>query len=414
MNFLTSETKHGMRIATRFFASILIAVVLFCACDMVYENLYWYGHSYTPRDYLGSGWDDFSITIITCAGVFLISLLLIWKMFKLKWRLITASSIAVFILGAFIFNSYQKSILELYETSEINLRYYEPFRENTLTKNLDEPASLSISENLPRLDGATALYPLYTAFARATYPIAEYKAYDQNSDITCSRTSGAFTKLLNGTVDLIFLMGVSEEQREQADELGLELLLTPIGKEAFIFFVNKQNSMSDLSVENIMNIYSGHITNWRDIGGENKEILVYQRPDTSGSQVMLKEIMGNVPIIEAPEENYYNEMMGMYSAVAYKNHRNALGYSFLYYIRDMIAEDEIKFLSIEGIEPTATNIASGAYPFAHDVYAITVVRHDTEDDDEGERIKNTEKLVKWILSPQGQSLVEKTGYVPLS
>jgi len=142
--------------------------------------------------------------------------------------------------------------------------------------------------------------------------------------------------MVKGAVDLIFLMGISEEQREQANKLGLELILTPIGREAFVFFVNKQNSISNLSVENIKDIYSGKITNWRDVGGKNREILAYQRPDSSGSQIMLKEIMGDVPIIEAPGDNYFDEMMGMYMAVAYKNHRNALGYSFRYYIEDMI------------------------------------------------------------------------------
>jgi len=103
----------------------------------------------------------------------------------------------------------------------------------------------------------------------------------------------------------------------------------------------------------------------------------------------------------------------MYMAVAYRNHRNALGYSFLYYINDMIAEDKIKFLSIDGVEPTAENIASGAYPFAHEFYAITVVRQHTTDEEKA-RVDNTLLLLDWMLSAQGQSLVEKTGYVPLS
>jgi phosphate transport system substrate-binding protein len=78
----------------------------------------------------------------------------------------------------------------------------------------------------------------------------------------------------------------------------------------------------------------------------------------------------------------------------------------------MIAENKIKFLSINGVEPTAANIANGTYPFASDFYAITVVR-EPENDIDAKRIKNTKKLMDWILSPQGQSLVEKTGYVPI-
>jgi len=106
-------------------------------------------------------------------------------------------------------------------------------------------------------------------------------------------------------------------------------------------------------------------------------------------------------------------MYEIYQAVSvYKNYKNALGYSFLFYINEMIAEDEIKFLSIDGVEPTADNIANGTYPFTNDFFAITVVR-EPETEEDAERISNTEKLVEWILSPQGQSLVGKTGYVPL-
>lgn len=396
--------RIGASILTAF-ASLIITAIFFDDIDRYYQ----------PKDYLGSTWRDFDTLFFIC--IFLISLLFIWSIFKLKWRLIAAGSIVILLVCGAMYDSYQNNILEIHEmeggwTEEVNLRDYEPFRENTLAKSLDENSSLSLQNNLPRLDGATALYPLYAAFARAAYPSAEYKVYDKDSVIICSKTSGAFDNLLDGTADLIFLAGISEEQRVQANERGLELKLTPIGKEAFIFFVNAKNSMLNLSTEDITGIYSGRITNWREVGGSNKKILAYQRPNASGSQTMLEKIMGDTPIIEAPE-NVYDEMYGMYMAVAYKNHNNAIGYSFLYYIRDMIAENKIKFLSIDGIEPTATNIASGDYPFAHDFFAITVVRQHITDE-EKERVENTNKLIKWILSPQGQSLVEKTGYVPLT
>lgn len=358
-------------------------------------------------------------TAIICIGVF-ICLLFIWKLFSVKARRVTAiclSACLAIMIGWSVGSAiYEKNILEIHEVGgwmeEVNLVSYEPFRANTLAKSLDEPSSLRLQGNLPRLDGATALYPLYAAFVRATYPEAEYKVYDKESGVTCSRTAGAFDNLIEGSADLVFLMGVSEEQHERARELGLELRLTPIGREAFVFFVNRWNRVSNLSVENIQDIYSGQITNWRDLGGGNIEILAYQRPDTSGSQVMLREIMGDVPLVYVPEANIFDEMKGMYMAVAYKNYRNSLGYSFLYYINDMIAENRIKFLSINGVAPTVDNIASGNYPYAHDFYAVSIIR-EPENEAEAERIINTEKLIEWILSPQGQSLVEKTGYVSL-
>jgi phosphate transport system substrate-binding protein len=297
---------------------------------------------------------------------------------------------------------------------------YEPFRENTFAKSLDEPSTLRLQDNLPRLEGATALYPLYSAFARAVYPEDDYPVYstglfrspNNNPVVTCSMTSGAFEKLIDGESDAIFLMGVSEEQWEMARERGLELKLTPIGREAFVFFVNKRNDISNLTVNDVRGIYSGRITNWSEVGGNNDEIRPYQRAENSGSQTMLMEIMGDTPLMTVPETDYYDLMYEIYRAVAvYKNYKNSLGYSFLYYVNTMIAENEIKLLSINGVEPTVANIANGTYPLASDFYAITVVR-EPDNEEEAERINNTEKLIEWILSPQGQSLVEKTGYVP--
>ena len=415
------EGVSAMKIVIRLIASIFSAFVSLILWGIISGEMFDDGlYDYSSRDYLASYWSDLDITVLICLGIFIISLLFIWKLFKKKWRLIAAGSIALLVIYGALYNTNQKNMLEIREIGssmeEVDLRAYEPFRENTLAKSLDEISSLHLDNNLPRLDGATALYPLYAAFARATYPEAQYNLYSHgNYDdclIHCSRTSGAFEKLIEGKADIIFLAGVSKELRVMAQECGLELKLTPIGREAFVFFVNKRNSMTNLSVENILGIYSGQITNWCEVGGSNRKILAYQRPETSGSQIMLKEIMGDTPIMEAPEKDTYDLMMEMYKAVAYKNHKNALGYSFLYYIRDMIAENEIKFLAINGIEPNAANIANGTYPYAHDFYAITVVR-EYETEEERLRAENAEILVEWILSPQGQSLVEKTGYVSL-
>ena len=159
-------------------------------------------------------------------------------------------------------------------------------------------------------------------------------------------------------------------------------------------------------------IYSGKIMNWSEVGGGNDEIRAYLRAKNSGSQTMLEEIMGGIPLFAAPEEDYLDMMKEMYMAVAYKEYRNALGFSFRYYIGDMIGENKVKFLSIESVYPTKENIADGTYPFALDYYAITVEKEPMSERDRA-RIENAEKFIEWILSPQGQALTEKTGYIPL-
>jgi phosphate transport system substrate-binding protein len=382
------------------------------------------------------------LTNVICVASLVICWLLLWKPFQPRARnaLVLGVAVVAVVLSAGIAGSeiYGNSVAEA-PGEEIRLTEYEPFREGTLAKSLAEPSALKIMEDLPRLDGATALYPLYSSFVRATYPEADYDAYgvlhienddeavsdkmememeikmemEMTSPVICSRTSNAFTNLLDGYADVIFLMGLSDEQQLMAKQRGLELKLTPIGKEAFVFFVNKRNSVSNLTAADIRRIYSGEITNWSEAGGSNNDIRAYQRPKNSGSQTALRQVMGTVPLASAPKEEVYDFMSGMYQAVAnYKNYKNSLGYSFLFYINGMIAENEVKLLSVDGIAPTSENIAGDGYPFADNFYAVTAER-EPRTDEEKRRAANVNKLIEWILSPQGQFLVKATGYVPL-
>jgi phosphate transport system substrate-binding protein len=429
--FIKSKVGRGLLCAVSFFGFLLFAFLTAAFVLPGYIGI----HSY---------WLPF----VLCALIYMGFIFLVWKPFSVKTRRITVFSIAgVAVLLAIIFiapAAYRQSIPRAGE--EINLMAYSPFgnwwyvngvltyHESSVAK-LNEESTLNLDGDLPRLDGATALYPLYSAFVRATYPapepnldISEYQPYgdfrrdDIEPDhflVICSRTAGAFENLIDGYADIIFLMGVSDEQRARAAERGLELVMTPIGHEAFVFFVNSRNQVTDLSTDDIRRIYSGEVTNWQEVGGttsasgRNNAIRAYQRPDESGSQTMLKQIMGDTPLAPALLDEIFDTMMGMYERVAnYRNYRNSLGYSFLYYIRDMIGENKVKFLSVDGIAPTHENIASGAYPFANNFYAITV--KSGGDYLNPERTENIDKLLEWILSPQGQYLVEVTGYVPIN
>jgi phosphate transport system substrate-binding protein len=385
------------------------------------------------------GASGFWLGFAVCGGLFLISLLLIWRPFKAKPRRAAALSLMAAIIAlagsAAGAQAYKNSFIEIGDMDrEINLGQYMPFGDRseagggaTLVKTLDEPPTLALADSLPRLDGATALYPLYSAFVRATYPEGDYYPYnglegmeplnegDAATPVVCSQTSGALDNLFNGYVEIAFVMGISEEQAEDARSLGLELELTPIGREAFVFLVNSRNRAGNLTQEDIRGIYSGAITNWRQVGGANDRIEAYQRPEGSGSQTALQKIMGGAPVMEPKNEQVYSFMGGLYNAVAdYKNYRNAIGYSFRFYIESMLNDAElnkVKLLSIDGVAPTVENISSGAYPFADNFYAVTVSNRAPKDEAEKARIENARRLIDWILSGQGQALVEKTGYV---
>ncbi len=206
----------------------------------------------------------------------------------LYWMLSIFLVIGAFtITGYKIHRDYEKSIT--INDQGVDLKKYMPFEEHTQAASLKEPANFKMQSDVPKIDGATALYPLYAAFAQATYPRKEYRFY--NSEVQCSSTMNAYDNLINGAVDIIFAARPSKQQMAEAKNKGIELKLTPIGREAFVFFVNAKNPVRALSTVQIQDIYSGKITGWKELGGRNKRIIAFQRPEGSGSQTMLQKLM---------------------------------------------------------------------------------------------------------------------------
>ena len=287
---------------------------------------------------------------------------------------------------------------------DIDLGEYRPFKPENKLAVLPQKAAIEFLDNLPKLDGATALYPVYAAFVQAVYP----STWDYNDlskgVVRCTTTPNAYENLINGNVDIIFCAEPSKEQIEMAEEIGKPFNLTAIGKDAFVFFVNKNNPVNNLTVEQIQGIYSGNIKNWNQVGGKNNEIIAFQRPPNSGSQTALESYMGEIPIMKPPV-NGRPDAMGMIIeyVAAYRNHGNAIGFSFLFFTTEMVNNNEIKLLSIDGVQPAKQTIQSDKYPFSGLFYAITT----------GDESENTQKFIEWILSDEGQYLIEKTGYVPI-
>lgn len=284
----------------------------------------------------------------------------------------------------------------------VDTDYYAPFSENSKLVTLPEPSTYKIEDYIPVIDGATALYPVYSAFSQAVYPEKEYNQYQ--SEVMSNRTGEAYDNLINGRVDMIFALAPSKDQLARAKERSRELVLTPIGKEAFVFFVNSKNPVKNLTTDEIKGIYSGEIKNWKEVGGKRKSIRAFQRPEDSGSQTALQHFMGDVPIMDPPVEDIASLMGTILDEVsAYKNYNNAIGYTFRYYSTEMTTTENIQLLSVNGVEPTKETIRSGDYPITNEIFAITA----------GSKNPHLEEFLEWILSEQGQEIVEKTGYVSI-
>jgi phosphate transport system substrate-binding protein len=269
------------------------------------------------------------------------------------------------------------------------------------TAALDEPANIRFDSDLPRLDGATAAYPLYAAFVQALYPEGDYR---NGKVLRLSRTNYAYESLVEGRADIIFCYAPSAEQKQLAAEKGLHYRMVPVCRDAFVFFVNKDNPVRDLPLQRIRDIYSGRVTNWKDAGGNNTRITAYQRNPGSGSQTAFLNIMRGETVMKPLSEEVAISMADLIQKVAdYRNHLGALGYSFRFFTQEMARNDAIRLLSIDGISPVVENIRNDVYPFTETLYAITT----------GGESPNVQKFLDWILSKQGQRLIEKAGYVPI-
>ena len=289
---------------------------------------------------------------------------------------------------------------------------------------LDHPASLTIEDekDMPKMDGAEACYPVYSAVAKAVYKdIAaiekealerEGKGLAANGKIVrFTNTVQGFNQLIYSDsgkyyVDLFFGARPSKSQLQSAKEEGVDLLITPIGREAFVFFVEPDNPVTNLTSDQIRKIYSGEITNWKEVGGKNQKILPFQRPENSGSQTMMQYFMGDIPLKDPDTYEVVNAMGGVVEQVAqYNNERGAFGYSFRYFVEDLMQENNVRIISVDGVQPTIGNIRNGSYPLTTGLCLIT-----RKDDPN----PNVQKMIDFMLSPDGQEIIERTGYAGLS
>ena len=307
------------------------------------------------------------------------------------------------LLGGYFVHAAYHSRFDVVVEQEPDLRDYMPFFNAGRLATLDAPASLRLKDDaLPRLDGATALYPVYAAFVQAVYPEREYDY--RTSDVRCSKTGAAYDRLIAGETDIIFVARPSHAHLDMARTHGVELHLTPIGREAFVFFVNQRNPVTDITAEQVRDIYAGNITNWREIGGRDQEILAFQRPENSGSQTMLQYVMEGYELMDPPTENVVGGMGGIIArAASYRNYPNALGYTFHYFATRMMTNQEVRLLAIDGVSPKEETIRDESYPFADNFYAVT-----TDSDN-----PTIEAFLTWMLTAEGQALVQQSGYTPI-
>ena len=356
-------------------------------------------------------WKVYLASLVFPAALLLVAAawLLPWKKAR-KGTLIGAASVAIAgvicVCAMLGYNAYLDSI-RIIDNLNINTEEYLPFDENSKIARLDSEASLRFSplDDLPIIDGASALFPLYSSFVNATYPSNIPPLNREDSPFRYHNTSGGYAALIEGEIDLMVGVAPDEGTLRYAEECGVSFTSVPIGKEAFVFFTNAKNDVESLTVEQIRMIYSGQITNWKEVGGDDLEIQVFLRNGNSGSGAALEALMDGLPVTATKTEYVFDLMSGIVEAASdYENHRGAIGFSFRYYVTDIVSEDGIRFIPIEGVEPDIRSLSSGEYPLIHEFYMTYRT---------GECTPEMQRLIDWALSDEGQTLVERSGYAPL-
>ena len=275
--------------------------------------------------------------------------------------------------------------------------------------------------NYPSIDGSTVCVPLAMELARQWLDLREE---DLNGFVNFSTTPYAYDRLTrrqpnpmvtiasrgimmddSHPVDLVLGTGPNADERRAAEESGTDLVMIPVCYDAFVFLVNSENPVDSLTVDQIRGIYTGTVALWENVGGmKDSLIAAYQRPHGSGSQTAMEELVMDGFQLKAVEDNYISE--GMADLIAqignYDNSRNAIGYSYLYYVESLYKSGSLKVLGVNGVKPSAENLRSGAYPFTVYYYAVYARGNDT-----------AERFTDWLISDEGQACVAQAGYVPL-
>lgn len=264
-----------------------------------------------------------------------------------------------------------------------------------------EPALVNTIEN----KGSDTIVNLALAWAE------EYQIIQP--EISISVTGGGsgtgIAALINGTVDIANASRqIKEEERESALANGSEPVEFVIARDAIAVIVHLDNPVDHLTLEQISDIYSGKITNWSEVGGEDRPIVRLSRETNSGTHVYFLEEV----IRLGDKENttlFSRDTLLLPSSegigAEIRQNPNAIGYDGLGYVTE-----EMKVIGVsttsgeEYIYPSQETVNSGEYPIARDLYMYT----------NGQPEGIIADYLAWILSPDAQLIVSELGFVPIN
>ena len=228
----------------------------------------------------------------------------------------------------------------------------------------------------------------------------------KNPGITIQVTGGGsgvgLSALINGTTDIANAsrpMKPSEREKlkQRYNSLGVEV---KAARDGLSVYLNETNPIRELTLDQIKGIYTGMISNWKDVGGPDAKIVIYGRENSSGTYVYFKDnVLSGADF--APSVQSLPGTAAVVNAIA--NDKLGIGYGGAAYGKGIKYCSVKKDAKTPGYEPTEENIKAGLYPITRYLYMYLRSRPTGDAKD----------YIDWILSPEGQKLVVEVGYFPV-
>lgn len=253
-----------------------------------------------------------------------------------------------------------------------------------------------------KIDGSTSMIPLHQSLN---------DLFSSNrGEAEHSKTVEAFEKFISGENDILLGVDYSDQLLDKAKENGIVLVKKEITREGFVFLINRNNPVKSLTVDQIKDIYSGKITNWKEVGGDDAPIIAFQRNDDSGSQIQMTKLMGSTKLMD---KTYVAESMGeLVLLIAgfdtfYDDTKYAIGYNMYTFTEKQYYNEEVMLLSVDGVAPTDDTIFDETYP-------IVIYNYIYYNKNNTPASEFAEKLDAYLMSDEGQKLISDSGYVNLN
>ena len=230
-------------------------------------------------------------------------------------------------------------------------------------------------------------------------------AVNTNTTAQAWRNLGLYGGNSGDAVKLIIAYEAPESVKEELAESGDPLDQKALGRDALVFIVNEANPVKSLTQQQLRDIYAGKITNWKEVGGRDQEIVAFQRREDSGSQTLFQKLLiQGGPLMEAPTELAPTAMGELVDSIAeYNNSANAIGFSVYYYIDQMYSKPGLRLLAVDGVTPSNETIADQSYPLCNEFYAA-ILQDSAADSPE-------RRIYEWLSTDAGRSCIEHSGYV---